>query len=203
MAKRTNKDKKAALLTAAKELFSTQGYQNTTVQAITAAAGVATGSFYSYFSSKEACFFALTELLYERLLQKVLDARRGARAGLDKLRRSLAAAVDVFLDDPPLARAILGQSRAREPLIGARIEEVRESLITFLIEDLEEADPVPPAPVLLAHMLFGALAEAMQARLEDNLPEKEQEGFRQYLLTYLDRLLFSGQEEPPPSMRPR
>ncbi|HEX6971698.1 MAG TPA: TetR/AcrR family transcriptional regulator [Limnochordia bacterium] len=49
------------LLEAGMRLFSTQGYGATTVDQITAAAGVAKGTFYNYFASKED--LALTVLV--------------------------------------------------------------------------------------------------------------------------------------------
>lgn len=49
-------DKKEKLLAAAKELFSEQGFKATNVSQITRAAGMATGTFYLYFTSKEQIF---------------------------------------------------------------------------------------------------------------------------------------------------
>jgi AcrR family transcriptional regulator len=190
----TRKDRRAALLAAAKELFHSQGFQNTTVQAITAMAGVATGSFYTYFSSKEACFLGLMDLLYQELLAAVVAARQGAPHSLAKLERSLAAAIDVFLRDPALSSTVLGQADSGNPLLRARIEEVKASLIGFLVEDLTEgqAQGVPPNPHLIAHMLFGALAEALNARLGGKLPSEEATSFRANLLRHLVSLIRPG-----------
>ncbi len=47
-------DKREHLLQSALPLFIEQGFHGTSVQAIVRAAGVATGSFYRYFDSKEA-----------------------------------------------------------------------------------------------------------------------------------------------------
>lgn len=53
---------KSALLRAGEELFMTKGFTETTIEEITATAGVARGTFYNYFQAKED--LAL-ELLYE------------------------------------------------------------------------------------------------------------------------------------------
>ncbi len=52
---------KKKIFDAAMELFETQGYFATTVEEITAKAGVSKGLVYNYFSSKEALLVALME----------------------------------------------------------------------------------------------------------------------------------------------
>src|SRR6202451_4805113 len=51
------------LLTAAEELFGERSYHRTTVADICARAGMATGSFYSYYESKAGVFAALVRAL--------------------------------------------------------------------------------------------------------------------------------------------
>jgi AcrR family transcriptional regulator len=61
------------LLDAAERLFSEKGYAETTVLDIAEAAGVAKGTFYLYFPSKEHCMIALKE----RLMQGLVDRFEG------------------------------------------------------------------------------------------------------------------------------
>jgi AcrR family transcriptional regulator len=53
----------AALLTAAEELFGERSYHRTTVADICASAGMATGSFYSYYGSKAEIFAAVVRAI--------------------------------------------------------------------------------------------------------------------------------------------
>jgi len=53
------KERKEELMKAALSLFETEGYNNTSVDSIVNAAGVAKGTFYYYFKSKESILEAL------------------------------------------------------------------------------------------------------------------------------------------------
>lgn len=54
-------ERRAAIVSAAVRLFSRQGYANTTTREIAADAGVAEGSIYRYFKSKQEILFAFIE----------------------------------------------------------------------------------------------------------------------------------------------
>jgi AcrR family transcriptional regulator len=52
-------DKKADILNCARELFSSQGFKDTNVAEITKVAGMATGTFYNYYLSKDKLFMEI------------------------------------------------------------------------------------------------------------------------------------------------
>jgi AcrR family transcriptional regulator len=57
------------ILAAAGALFQSQGYQHTTVNAIIRTAGIAKGTFYYYFPSKEAVLAAIVHALVVQLVE--------------------------------------------------------------------------------------------------------------------------------------
>lgn len=61
-------DKRERLLYAAAELFTQQGIQNTTTAAISRKAGVATGTLFNYFSSKDALIEELFRHAHESMI---------------------------------------------------------------------------------------------------------------------------------------
>ena len=82
---------RAALLEAARELFSERGYHQTRVDEITGRAGVATGTFYLYFKDKPAIGLASIPLAFAtvwlavyytptRRLRNLASQRMGALA---------------------------------------------------------------------------------------------------------------------------
>jgi AcrR family transcriptional regulator len=52
-------DKKTDIFTCGKELFSTKGFKDTNVSNITKMAGIAVGTFYNYYPSKEKLFLEI------------------------------------------------------------------------------------------------------------------------------------------------
>jgi len=92
------------LLQSARNLFAEQGYHATSIQAIAARAGTATGAFYTYFRSKRQLLIVLMSELLERLYDLDLRPKGGAdvRGGL---RSFLAAAFRADLEYYGVVRA--------------------------------------------------------------------------------------------------
>jgi AcrR family transcriptional regulator len=77
------------LLTAAEELFGERSYHRTTVADVCARAGMATGSFYSYYGSKAEIFAAVVRAINNDLRQAMRRALE--HAGDDQRSRERAA----------------------------------------------------------------------------------------------------------------
>ena len=72
-----------ALLRAGLRLLARQGFAATTVDQIASAAGVAKGTFYNYFASKEELALAALPPLLDRIQAELLGSRDAARTGVD------------------------------------------------------------------------------------------------------------------------
>ncbi len=88
MAKRIVKEhdvRKKELLDISQQLFNERGYEATPISAILAAAGVAKGTFYHYFKSKED----LLDCLVERITHRIVEEVRGpvSQPGLNAIER--------------------------------------------------------------------------------------------------------------------
>jgi AcrR family transcriptional regulator len=66
------KETRAALIAAARRVFERDGFIEARIVDIAAEAGVATGSFYTYFDGKEEIFTAVMEGVKEEMLHPVL-----------------------------------------------------------------------------------------------------------------------------------
>ncbi|WP_368488592.1 TetR/AcrR family transcriptional regulator [Clostridium sp. BJN0013] len=68
------KNTKKDLFDCGKKLFSTKGFKDTNVSDITKAAGIGTGTFYNYYSSKEELFMAIYMEENEKLKKSILKS---------------------------------------------------------------------------------------------------------------------------------
>jgi len=77
------------ILSTARELFFTKGYATTSINDIISAIGIAKGTFYHYFDSKDDLLIAVTEQITDEALvgvrEIVADPKLNA---LEKLRKS-------------------------------------------------------------------------------------------------------------------
>ena len=80
-----------ALLDAAVSEFGAVGFHDASISGITRRAGVALGSFYTYFPSKDAVFRALVSDLSDQVRDRVAPAVRAAPDGIAAERAGLAA----------------------------------------------------------------------------------------------------------------
>ncbi len=95
------------LLTAAEELFGERSYHRTTVADICARAGMATGSFYSYFGSKAQIFAAVMRAIntdLRRAMKVALEHADGGQRARE--RASFRAYFDVLSQRPWIDRIV-------------------------------------------------------------------------------------------------
>ncbi len=76
MAKKTTRNTRGKIVSAAWRLFYEQGYENTTVEEIIEESGTSKGSFYHYFEGKDSLLSTLSSLFddkYEELIPQLTD----------------------------------------------------------------------------------------------------------------------------------
>ncbi len=77
------------ILDAARDEFGERGFNDSSIVAITQRAGVALGTFYTYFDSKEAVFNALVRDMSAQVRDRVAPAFKDATDAIDGERRAL------------------------------------------------------------------------------------------------------------------
>ncbi|QDY76586.1 TetR family transcriptional regulator [Streptomyces qinzhouensis] len=183
-----------ALARAALELFTTQGFEETTVDEIAEAADVSQRTFFRYYASKLEVAFAVQEAVEEHFLRS-LRSRPPEEAPFEALRNSTLAAWDtmeeviaemvpvelhmrtylVIESTPALLAAHIRRSLATEETI-SRIVAEREGL---------DAD-ADPRPRLAVAAMSGALRVA--ARLWSEGSDHSVRAIRELAAYYLDHL---------------
>ena len=99
------------LLDAARDLFETQSYDQTSIEQIAAAAGVSRGTFFNYFPAKES---QLAALAGEELQQLEAGAEREGSA-VARIRATMRALVEDTRPFPRVTRYVLLQALQQPP----------------------------------------------------------------------------------------
>ncbi len=103
------------LLRAAEELFGERSYHHTTVADICARAGMATGSFYSYYGSKAEIFAAVVRAINTDLRQAMRAALERTEGGQRARERVAFRAYFDMLSDRPWIDRIVRESEFIDP----------------------------------------------------------------------------------------
>jgi AcrR family transcriptional regulator len=159
---------RAAILGAAREVFTEMGYGAASVRDIVRPTGLATGTFYNYFPDKESVFRELVEEIVTEARERVRAARREASDPVSFIADAFHAYFSYVADEPGTAaflRRNVGTIRAYfdDPAIGAGVAELREDL------DAAVRAGVLPAHEtrLMAPMMIGAGLEIGFRILDD------------------------------------
>lgn len=92
------REKSEAILSAALTLFGHYGYRRTSIDDIAQEAGIAKGTVYLYFKSKEEIFRALSQQLLDRVLSAAEDAANAQVPIEPRLRALIEAKFGYFFD---------------------------------------------------------------------------------------------------------
>lgn len=106
-----SKRRYAAIVDAAAELFATQGFDATTMEAIAAASDSAIGSVYRFFPNKQAVFRAVADLALEQsqtwFTEVIVLAASGKLQWYEVLDHALDGFARLHADDPPLRAVVV------------------------------------------------------------------------------------------------
>ena len=118
------------LLKAAKKVFSEKGYYNAQISHIIDTAGVARGTFYLYFKSKEEILKEILKEVVKELKNriKVVDLRYDP---IDQITANIKRVLDFALEERELARIVL--QRNCDPKLFSIIEDFFEE-VTLMVQ---------------------------------------------------------------------
>lgn len=93
MAKKNTRNTRSRIVSAAWKLFYEQGYDDTTVEEIVEESGTSKGSFYHYFSGKDALLSSLSDLFDDKY-QELIPA---LEEGMDSFEKLMYLNQELFL----------------------------------------------------------------------------------------------------------
>jgi AcrR family transcriptional regulator len=170
-----------------------RGYHDTTISQIAAAAGVSRRTFYTYFSSKQECFFDA----YDQIATHLRDAGREAAAPYtewaDRVGAKLRSALEVFAANPDLVRFHLVEA----PRAGDEIAARYRRGTTLALADLTADRPPSPAVHQPSEAIEYAVMGGMAALIADRVLAGEGDLLPSLLPDLLELVLtpYLGREE--------
>jgi TetR/AcrR family fatty acid metabolism transcriptional regulator len=163
-------DKRGRILEAAVKVFAERGFFNATVAEIARAAGVADGTIYLYFKSKDDLLLRLFEEKVTELhdsAQAALAEEQGAPA---RLRRFIQLHLALVEKNPDLAAVLIVELRQSAALVKqsdkAKLSAYLD-VIAQVVRDGQQQGELDPgiSPGVVKRAIFGALDELALAWL--------------------------------------
>src|SRR4051812_1673416 len=123
------------LLEAATWVFARHGYRNAGITAIVQRAGVARGTFYLYFDSKEQVFLAIVETFHARVKSAFEALDEAANAARSKGPQAMLSAsfrqwLEFFAAHRDATRVILREASSIDPRFEQGFADLRQSAVT-------------------------------------------------------------------------
>lgn len=154
------------ILAAMTQLACERGIESLTVSEVVARAGVSRATFYLVFENLGHCIEAALETALALAIERVAPAYRSRATWVDGVRASLLALLELFDEEPELARLYVLQAVSAPSAAMSRRSEVLRGLAAVLDEARATAcvdSPLPPP--LTAEVLVGGALAVIHARL--------------------------------------
>jgi AcrR family transcriptional regulator len=155
-------ERRERILDAAREIFSRKRYNEVTVALITSEVGIAKGTFYLYFHSKEDLFLEVMRNAGQRLRRAVTEAAVGVDDPLEKVRVSVPVIFDIYRREASLYQAIFQQASfldsERYDEYFALYEPIANDFQMTIEEGIRRGVFKVDNPRMLSHGVFGFLA---------------------------------------------
>lgn len=156
------------VLGAALNLFTEQGYFNTSIPDIVKASSVSTGSIYHHFRDKEGIARSLYEALVERMESQFSEIEAAHATAHDRCRAVIAQLFELTEQEPAVMRFMLF-SRHREfipdqkPVCSSRpFVQMRE----MVAAGMKSGEVREMTPIVAASAVFGGALRLIQLRLD-------------------------------------
>lgn len=158
-----NKTKRKIFETSMK-LFAEKGYDATSIEEITATVGVAKGTLYYHFSSKEEIFNFLVEEGM-KLLQNSIDIKTAKFSNyIDKIKAIILIQIKIVVKYEDLITILLSQfwgNEARNQKCQKHIIEYVNKIENIVEEGIKAGEIKPGNPQAMASEIYGLICSSL------------------------------------------
>jgi TetR/AcrR family fatty acid metabolism transcriptional regulator len=155
-------DKRERILDAAVRVLARKGFHATRVSEVAKAAGVADGTIYLYFDSKDELLVSLFENRVERLLRYLERELPGAKTASERLRRVIELQLGLLESERDLAEVLTVILRQSTKLMKEQAAPKFNAYLDVIARVVAEGQRTGElrddvSPHLVARAMFGAL----------------------------------------------
>jgi AcrR family transcriptional regulator len=137
--RRRNPDRRREILAAALEIFSSKGFERSSMAEIGARVGVVEGTIYKHFASKRELLFEATRTAYIPVIAEAREQLGGIRGTRNRLRFVIWHHLKAFAVEPGICRLIIQEIRPREDYQGSVVQELNREFTALVLAIIEDA----------------------------------------------------------------
>ncbi|WP_421841512.1 TetR/AcrR family transcriptional regulator [Mycobacterium sp.] len=160
------------IMTAAKVVFARKGFHATTIADIAKQAGLAYGSIYWYFDSKDSLFHTLMAVQEEALRSHLAAELAGLAENKDQealFRAAVRATFEFFEADKATVKLLFRDAYALgdrfEKHLGGIYERFIDEIETLIVLAQDRGDVVPAPPRMVAFTLAALIGQLAHRRM--------------------------------------
>ena len=186
-------ERRALILTAARDVFAKLGYHQSTIDDIVAEAGIARGTFYLYFEDKRAIFADLIDRYFTQLTMVIqrIDVSDGAAPVSEQARDNMRSILRVCLSERAMTKILFTDALGVDSAFDRKLLTFYDAVVQLLTESLKEGQALgiveDGEPRVLAYMTIGALKELLYQAVTLGLSEESAEVLTGQLYDFLSR----------------
>jgi len=187
----TTSDKRKLILDGAEKIFAAKGFAGSKVEEIAEQAGVAKGTIYLYFPSKEEVFISLIEERVNELISLVQERIKGLDCAIKSLRLQVKTQIEFYTEHAGLLDVAFQYAPRLSYKLQQRLNKSRLKLVQISIDSIKElvSNPKSISVNTMAAMLDGAVNNLLINYFLNDYPIEAEEIADQIVTIFLPGLL--------------
>lgn len=176
---------KEAICESAIKVFSERGYKGATMDEIAIVAGVAKGTLYYNFNSKEEIFNYIIQRGINSLREKINDTKESSLDEIKKLKKICKIQLTMFFENRDFFKVLLSQLwglEERQNLLRSVIKDYVDDIKVIIDEAIKNGYIKSNNSSILAHTFFGSITSTAIY----DLIEEGKEDFNKIIETTLE-----------------
>ncbi|MFA5535633.1 MAG: TetR/AcrR family transcriptional regulator [Bacillota bacterium] len=177
--------RKNSILRAGKEMLAEEGYQKISIKGLAEKAGIATGTFYLYFTNKDKLVESIADEMYEQLIDEIRLERSKYASVFEKLQASMLVCVNLFAREKQLAKILLIQAPGISKILNFKLVNIEKELVRLVkidLDELMEQGLIPGQDTLISACAFvGTFRQVIISWLREGRPQNLEKSFETLL----------------------